>query len=98
MSHRSEHQRSLIDPRGFWAEQAESIAWFDKPRTILDRDPNGAWRWFRGGKLNTAWLCLDRHIEAGRGAQTALIYDSPVTQTVTRYSFTELRDWVARTA
>ena len=98
MSHRSEHKRSLTDPRGFWAEQSEAIAWFEKPRIVLDQDPNGAWRWFRGGKLNSAWLCLDRHVEAGRGSQTALIYDSPVTGRIDRYSFAELTDWVARTA
>ncbi len=98
MSHRDEHRRSLADPRGFWAEQAASIDWFEKPRVALDRDPNGAWRWFRGGTLNTCWLALDRHVAAGRGDQVALIYDSPVTQRVVRYTFTELKDWVARTA
>ena len=68
------------------------------PRIVLDQDPNGAWRWFRGGKLNTAWLCLDRHVEAGRGDQAALIYDSPATGRIERYSFRQLTDWVARTA
>jgi acyl-coenzyme A synthetase/AMP-(fatty) acid ligase len=98
MSHRSEHKRSLTDPHGFWAEKAAAIAWFEKPRIVLDQDPNGAWRWFRGGKLNTAWLCLDRHVEAGRGDQVALIYDSPATGRIERYSFRQLTDWVARTA
>jgi acyl-coenzyme A synthetase/AMP-(fatty) acid ligase len=98
MSHRIEHQRSLTDPQGFWAEKAAAIEWFEKPRIVLDQDPNGAWRWFRGGKLNTAWLCLDRHVEAGRGDQAALIYDSPATGRIERYSFRQLTDWVARTA
>jgi acyl-coenzyme A synthetase/AMP-(fatty) acid ligase len=98
MNYASEYRRSIDDPEGFWREKARDIAWFDFPKTILDQDANGAWRWFRGGKLNSCWLALDRHVEQGRGGQTALIYDSPVTNTVRRYSFSELRDWVARVA
>ena len=64
----------------------------------MEQDGNGAWRWFRGGKTNTCWLALDRHVEAGRGEQTALIYDSPVTGTVTRHSYAQLRDRAARVA
>ena len=79
MSYATEYRRSIDDPEGFWREQARDIEWFDFPQTILDQDPNGASRWFRGGKLNTCWLALDRHVERGRGDQTALIYDSPVT-------------------
>ena len=62
-----EYRRSLDAPEDFWREQAREIDWFEFPKTILDRDANGAWRWFRGGKLNTAWLALDRHVAAGRG-------------------------------
>jgi acyl-coenzyme A synthetase/AMP-(fatty) acid ligase len=98
MNYASEYRRSIDDPEGFWREKARDIAWFEFPKTILDQDPNGASRWFRGGKLNTCWLALDHHIERGRGDQTALIYDSPVTGTVRRYTFSELRDWAARVA
>jgi len=98
MNYTTEYRRSIDDPEGFWRQKARAIEWFDFPQTILDQDANGVWRWFRGGKLNTCWLALDRHVAMGRGDQTALIYDSPVTDTVRRYSFTELRDWVARVA
>jgi acyl-coenzyme A synthetase/AMP-(fatty) acid ligase len=98
MNYISEYRRSIDDPEGFWREKAADIDWFEFPPTILDQDPNGAWRWFRGGKLNTCWLALDRHVEHGLGDRIALIYDSPATGTVARYSFTELRDWVARVA
>lgn len=98
MTYASEYRRSIDDPEGFWREQAQAIEWFDFPPTILDHDPNGAARWFRGGKLNSCWLALDRHVDNGRGDQTALIYDSPVTGTVRKYTFSELRDWVARVA
>jgi acyl-coenzyme A synthetase/AMP-(fatty) acid ligase len=98
MSYAAQYQRSLSDPEGFWREQAEALPWFTFPPTILDRDSQGAWRWFHGGKTNSCWLALDRHVEAGRGEQTALIYDSAVTGEVRKYSFAELTDWVARVA
>ncbi len=98
MKYATEYRRSIDAPEDFWRQKARDIDWFEFPPTILDQDANGAWRWFRGGKLNSCWLALDRHVESGRGDQIALIYDSPVTGTVTRYRFTELRDWVARIA
>jgi acyl-coenzyme A synthetase/AMP-(fatty) acid ligase len=98
MSYASEYQRSLLDPEGFWREQAELLPWFRPPQTILSQDDNGAWRWFAGGRTNTCYLALDRHVEAGRGDATALIYDSPVTGQVTRFSFSELTEQVALTA
>ena len=98
MNYASEYRRSIDDPEDFWREKARDIAWFDFPKTILDQDANGASRWFRGGKLNTCWLALDRHVERGRGDQIALIYDSPVTKPSASTRFSELRDWVARVA
>jgi acyl-coenzyme A synthetase/AMP-(fatty) acid ligase len=98
MTYAAEYRRSIDDPVAFWREKARDIDWFEFPVTILDRDPNGASRWFRGGKLNSSWLALDRHVEQGRGEQIALIYDSPATGTVARYTFAQLRDWVARVA
>ena len=61
------YERSIAKPRTFWREAAQQIDWFEFPTSILDKDDNGADRWFRGGKLNTAWLALDRHVAAGRG-------------------------------
>jgi len=98
MSYESEYRRSLDEPIAFWRDRAAEIDWFEPPRTILDQDPNGAWRWYRGGKLNSSWLALDRHIERGRGNDVALIYDSPVTQRIERFTFSALRDRVARVA
>ena len=98
MSYQAEYQRSLTDPEGFWAEQARALPWYEFPPTISSRDDNGAWRWFAGGKTNTAWLALDRHVDAGRGDAVALIYDSPVTGTVRRFSYAELTERVAKVA
>ncbi|MCZ6855448.1 MAG: AMP-binding protein, partial [Gammaproteobacteria bacterium] len=98
MSYAQEYERSLTDPEGFWREKAELLPWFEFPETILDQDPNGAWRWFRGGKMNSCWLALDRHVEAGRGEQNALIYDSPATSQIRKYTYSELTERVSRVA
>ena len=98
MTHAEVHARSLADPQGFWAEQASAIPWIEPPKTILDQDENGAWRWFRGGVLNTCYVALDQHVEAGRGDLAALIYDSPATNSQRTISYAELRDWTARVA
>lgn len=94
----SEHNRSIQDPEGFWMEQANHITWFQKPQRAISTDENGFTRWFKGGKMNTSYLALDYHIEQGRGHDIALIYDSPVTQTIEKYSYLDLRDKVARLA
>ncbi|MCK6485583.1 MAG: propionyl-CoA synthetase [Phycisphaerae bacterium] len=88
-------RRSLSDPEGFWAEAAESVHWFRRWNRVLDRSHALFYRWFEGGVLNTCYNCLDRHVDAGRGEQAALIYDSPVTATKRRLSYRELRDRVA---
>ncbi|TNF86298.1 MAG: propionyl-CoA synthetase [Gammaproteobacteria bacterium] len=98
MSYATEYQRSLTDPEGFWAEQAEALPWFEAPKQILGQDKNGVWRWFAGGRMNTCYLALDRHVEAGRGDQVALIYDSPVTGKVEKFTYQALTDQVALTA
>ena len=86
--------RSLSDPEAFWAEQAECIDWDRRWDSVLDAD-SGAGRWFSGGRLNTCYNALDRHIEAGRGGECALIFDSAMTGDKRSFSFSELRDAVA---
>jgi acyl-coenzyme A synthetase/AMP-(fatty) acid ligase len=98
MSYAKDYQRSIQDPEGFWLEQAAQLAWFKAPEQALSKDPNGLYRWFKGGKMNTAYLALDYHVANGRGDQVALIYDSPVTQTLKKYTYAELLDEVARFA
>ncbi|MCZ6657314.1 MAG: propionyl-CoA synthetase [Gammaproteobacteria bacterium] len=98
MSYAEIYQRSLTDPEGFWRERAEELPWIEFPPTILDQDDNGAWRWYRGGKTNSCWLAVDRHVDEGRGAQTALIYDSPATDQQISYTYADLRERTARVA
>ena len=89
------YRRSIEDPDGFWGEAAEDVAWYKKWDKVLDDSNPPFYRWFTGGELNTCYNALDLHIENGLGDQTALIYDSPVTNTIKKYSYSELRDEVA---
>jgi propionyl-CoA synthetase len=92
------HARSLNDPETFWSEAAEQIHWDQPWESVLDDSDAPFYRWFRGGVLNTCYNMLDRHADGGRGEQAALIYDSPVTDTVESFTYRELRDLVARFA
>ncbi len=83
-------ERSIADPEGFWMDEAQELSWMVPPSRALDRLPNGASQWFPDGMLNTSALCLDVHVAAGRGDQLALIYDSPVTGVVRKYTYSEL--------
>ncbi|HEV2265405.1 MAG TPA: propionyl-CoA synthetase [Stellaceae bacterium] len=89
------HRRSLVDREGFWAEAAQAIDWEKRWDAVLDASRPPFYRWFKGGRLNTCFNALDRHVDGGRAQQTALIYDSPVTGTVQKFSYRELRDQVA---
>lgn len=91
----TEFKKSIALPVEYWQEQAKKIQWFEFPKTILSKNEQGLYRWYEDGKLNISYLCLDYHIEKGRGEQTALIYDSPVTKTIRKYNFIELRNEVA---
>ena len=87
--------RDSIDNReAFWLAAAEGIDWITPPEAAYAEDRG----WFPGGTLNTAHNCVDRHVAAGRGEDIALSYDSPVTDTVRRYSYAELQDEVGRVA
>ena len=66
------------DPKGFWGEAAADIDWFEKPKTVFDPDAGIYGRWFTGGICNTCFNAVDRHVDAGRGEQAAIIYDSPL--------------------
>ncbi len=89
------YKRSLEDPEAFWGEAAEEITWYKKWDKVLDDSNPPFYRWFVGGELNTCYNCLDRHADNGRGDQVALIYDSPVTNSIKKFTYSELRDTVA---
>jgi len=86
------------DPEGYWAEQAEAIDWYKTWDRVLDDDNPPFYRWFPGGLVNTCHNAVDRHVDAGRGDQLALIHDSPITGSVAKLTYRDLRDRVARFA
>jgi propionyl-CoA synthetase len=98
MSYQDIYRRSLADPEGFWAEAAKGVSWSKSWDKVCDQSREPFVRWFVGAELNSCYNALDRHVEGGRGQQTALIYDSPVTDTLRKYSYEELRDAVAKLA
>ncbi|TAF67557.1 MAG: propionyl-CoA synthetase [Cytophagales bacterium] len=89
------YEYSIQNPVGFWADQATQVAWYQAPTQILTQDNNGLYRWFKGGTLNSCYLALDHHIQQGKGENIALIYDSPVTNTIKKYTYTMLQQEVA---
>ncbi|KAJ1963083.1 hypothetical protein GGI12_002260, partial [Dipsacomyces acuminosporus] len=88
------HQTSIDDPRKFWLQQAlELLDWQEKPTVATDAPGEGnehKMQWFPDGKLNVCYNAIDRHVASGRGDQVAVIYDSPVTDTVKRFTYSEL--------
>jgi len=74
-------------PEVFWAEAAAAIDWYEKPKKIFDKDSGIYGRWFTGATCNTCYNALDRHVANGRNDQIALIYDSPVTDTVKTFTY-----------
>ncbi|OGS51699.1 MAG: propionyl-CoA synthetase [Erythrobacter sp. RIFCSPHIGHO2_12_FULL_63_10] len=95
MSYEQAYSRSLSDPDGFWLEAARALDWDQFPEKGLSQDGDN---WFQGGSLNLCYNCVDRHVAAGRGADRALIYESPVTGISRVYTFADVQDQVARTA
>ncbi|MBY0509029.1 MAG: propionyl-CoA synthetase [Rhodospirillaceae bacterium] len=92
------YERSLKDPEGFWGDAARAVDWVKPWNTVLSYDADGTAQWFAGGEANTCWNALDRHVKAGRGDQPALVYDSPVTNTVRKFTYSEFTDLTARVA
>ncbi|KAJ2891775.1 hypothetical protein GGI21_005770, partial [Coemansia aciculifera] len=94
MLQQSVHRQSLEDPHEFWLRHAlDLIDWDKQPETVIGKTSPAMLHkalWFPDGRLNVCYNAVDRHVEAGRGDQTAVIYDSPVTGTVRKYTYSEL--------
>ncbi|KFY69475.1 hypothetical protein V498_10462, partial [Pseudogymnoascus sp. VKM F-4517 (FW-2822)] len=93
---------SLTTPDSFWLSQAAQLTWHTPPTRALTRTSktlkNGTshdhWEWFAGGEISTCYNCVDRHVEAGNGGSTAIIWESPVTGGKTRMTYRELLEEV----
>src|SRR5688572_21552447 len=92
------YQQSINDPEGFWGNAAEAVTWIRKWDKVLDDSNAPFYQWFQGGVVNTCYNAVDRHVENGRGEQLALIYDSPVTDTVEQYTYHDMHYWTAKVA
>ncbi len=95
MDYQKQYRNSLDNPQEFWGEAAAELEWSKPWDKVLDSSDAPYYEWFSGGEINTCYNALDRHCHEGRGGQTALIYESPVTDTTRKYSFEALRDEVA---
>ncbi|MBO6883054.1 MAG: propionyl-CoA synthetase [Marivita sp.] len=98
MGYQEVYEGWASDPEGFWMQAAEAIDWDRKPSKALFDKGNDLYEWFADGLTNTCWNAVDRHVEAGRGGQVAIIHDSPITGTLHKITYAELRNRVARLA
>ena len=98
MSYASLYESWKRDPEAFWMEAAAEIDWETFPTKALHDENAPFYEWYSDGTLNGCYNAVDRHVEAGHGARTAIIYDSPITQTKHKISYAELQNRVARLA
>ncbi|RUO78318.1 acetate--CoA ligase [Pseudidiomarina taiwanensis] len=98
MRYPHEYESSLQNRERFWLQQAQQLHWFKAPTSACQLQANGTANWFADGELNLAYLALDYHVDNGRGEQTALIYDSPVSGQKQTYTYRQLKEEVARFA
>ncbi len=98
MTYASVYQAWKDDPESFWMQAAEAIDWVKPPSFALSGDKAGEYAWFADSEMNTCYNAVDRHVEAGKGDETALIYDSPITGRISKTTFAELQQRVAKLA
>ena len=98
MAYKDVYEGWQKDPEGFWMQAAEAIDWDKKPTKALFDENAPIYEWFSDGMVNTCYNAVDRHVAAGRGDQTAIIYDSPITGKKDKISYAELQTRVASLA
>ncbi|WP_300548936.1 propionate-CoA ligase PrpE [Roseovarius sp.] len=98
MGYKEVYEAWQQDPDAFWMQAAEAIDWVEKPSKALFDDNAPLYEWFKDAQVNTCYNAVDRHVEAGNGARTAIIYDSPITGIKQKISYAQLRSRVARLA
>ena len=98
MGYRAEYDSWKADPEAWWMRAAEAIDWTKAPSKALFDRGDHIYEWFADGEVNTCWNAVDRHVEAGRGDQVAIIYDSPITGAASRTTYAELQSQVASLA
>ena len=104
-SHPQDHAQhlSLTKPEAFWAEQASHLHWHKPPtkslirtdKVLKDGTTHDHWSWFPDGEISTCFHCVDRHVLAGNGEKVAVIWDSPVTGSKEKITYTQLLEEVS---
>ena len=89
------YKESISNPEKFWGDAAKDVKWFSPYKKVLDNSNPPFYRWFHGGKINTCFNAIDRHVEEGNGSRIAIIYDSPVTSKKISFSYTEVKKIVS---
>jgi len=89
------YQRSIKDTKGFWSEVADDIFWYKKPTKILNSDKPPFYKWFQDGTTNTCYNAVDLHVKNGNGTKLAIIYDSPITNSQKKITYSELKNQVS---
>ncbi len=98
MNYQEFYRNSIDNPKEFWGDQANQLDWFKQPNSILSKDKYDYDQWFADGKLNMSYLCIDKHIQDGFGDSTAIIYDSPVTNSKEYITYNKLHHEVSKLA
>lgn len=90
MNYESLYHQSIDQKESFWRDQAARLDWFRQPEQILNATPNGFYEWFPDAETNMCYLCVDRHVAAGRGDQVAIAYDAPAFNISENITYREL--------
>ena len=98
MGYREIYDGWKADPEHFWMEAAKGIDWVQPPSHALNASRAPLYEWFTDARVNTCWNAVDRHVEAGRGNQIAILHDSPVTHLKKGITYRELQTRVASLA
>ena len=100
------YEASIRDPSQFWTHQAKQLTWHTTPTSAFRESTkqlksgvsHPSWTWFPDGEISTSYNCIDRHVEAGNGGNTAIVWDSPVSGSKQKISYAELQEEVATLA
>ena len=98
MTYKDVYNSWKSNPEAFWMDQANAIDWVKPPSRALNDDNAPLYEWYSDAQVNTCYNAVDRHVENGRGDQTAIIYDSPITGTKGKTSYAELQTQTATLA
>jgi len=92
---RYQHSSSINKPEEFWRSQSSAVSWVSRGSSVLDGSNPPFYKWFPGWQMNTCFNAVDRHVADGGGSKVAVIYDSPVTNTILKITYAELLDRVS---